>query len=363
MATPAGPASPASLTHVVASPIAPDSQPTDYESDLHSLTDSVTDYPVEWGRTYHRYKEGSYLFPNDSEELDRMNVHYDCVKRIRGGKLFLAPVKSPERILDIGTGTGIWPIEVAELFPKARIIGTDLSATQPSHVPPNVFFEIADCTDNDWGWKASSFDLIHTGFLLGSLPSFYDLITKSKRYLKRGTGWLECHDLDIAPYCDDGTMPDDWPKAQYSRYLLEGSQRVVPPRPMDTAKSLAAWMRQAGYVDVKERVDKMPINPWPRDPALKQLGRNWNLHIMTGLAGWAYKIFGDRGLGWTRERIEIFLIDVRKSIKDRYVHAYNNIYVVYGRRPSEEEEMQNNRMPAPPGGGGQGVQARPPGMP
>jgi hypothetical protein len=132
---------------------------------------------------------------------------------------------------------------------------------------------------------------------------------------------------------------------------------------MDTAKSLAAWMRQAGYVDVKERVDKMPINPWPRDPALKQLARSWNLHLMIGLAGWAYKIFGDRGLGWTRERIEIFLIDVRKSIKDRYVHAYNNIHVVYGRRPSEEEEMQNNRMPAPPGGGGQGVQARPPGMP
>jgi hypothetical protein len=69
---------------------------------------------------------------------------------------------------------------------------------------------------------------------------------------------------------------------------------------------------------------------------------------MTGLAGWAYKIFGDRGLGWTRERIEIFLVDVRKSVKNRYVHAYTNVHVVYGRRPTEEEESQNDRMPAPP---------------
>jgi ubiquinone/menaquinone biosynthesis C-methylase UbiE len=354
MATPAGgPASPTSPTDVVASPMAPDSQASDDDdSDLQSLTESVTDYPVEWGRTYHRYKEGSYLYPNDSEELDRMNLHHDCAKKIRGNRLFLAPLKSPERILDIGTGTGIWPIEVAELFPKARIIGTDLSAVQPSHVPPNVFFQIADCTDDHWGFKPSSFDLIHTDFLLGSLPSFYDLITKSKRYLKRGTGWLECHDLDIRPYCDDGTMPDDWPMSQYARYMLEGSQCVDPPRSVDTAKSLAAWMRQAGFVDVKERVDKMPINPWPKDPALKQLGRNWNLHLLSGLAGWSYKTFGDCGLGWTRERIEIFLVDVRKSAKDRYVHAYVNLYVVYGRRPTaEEEEAQNN---APPEGGGQG---------
>ena len=49
------------------------------------------------------------------------------------GKLFLAPIgDKPLRILDIGTGTGIWAIELGDDYPEAEIIGTDLSPTQPS---------------------------------------------------------------------------------------------------------------------------------------------------------------------------------------------------------------------------------------
>jgi hypothetical protein len=342
--------------------MAPDSQSSDDDdSDRQSLTESVIDYPVEWGRTYHRYREGLYLFPNDSEERDRMNLQHDCLKRIHGGKLFLAPLKNPDKILDLGTGTGIWPIQVADIFPGAKIIGTDLSAIQPAEVPPNVFFEISDCTDEDWGLRISSFDLIHTRIMLGSLPCFESLIRTSKRYLKPGAGWLECHELDIGPYCDDGTMPPDYALAQYAKFFVEATKQVVPPRPVDTADKIAMWMRQAGYVDVHERIDKMPFNPWPRDPFLKQLGRDWEGHVMQGLAGWSYKMFGERGLGWTREKIEVFLIEVRKALKNRYIHAYCNVHVVYGRRPSEEEERQMRRMPAPPTGSGREGQARCPG--
>ena len=50
-----------------------------------------------------------------------------------GDKLFLAPIREkPKNILDIGTGTGIWAIEMADAFPDTHIIGTDLSATQPT---------------------------------------------------------------------------------------------------------------------------------------------------------------------------------------------------------------------------------------
>ena len=47
-------------------------------------------------------------------------------------QLFNAPIDKPKRILDIGTGTGIWAIEVADQYPETEIIGTDLSATQPT---------------------------------------------------------------------------------------------------------------------------------------------------------------------------------------------------------------------------------------
>lgn len=49
-----------------------------------------------------------------------------------GDKLYVAPIDNPKTILDVGTGTGIWAIEMGDMFPDAKIIGTDLAPTQPT---------------------------------------------------------------------------------------------------------------------------------------------------------------------------------------------------------------------------------------
>ncbi len=54
-------------------------------------------------------------------------------------KLYFAPIDKPESILDVGTGTGIWAIEMGDDFPDAQILGTDLSATQPTWYADNFF--------------------------------------------------------------------------------------------------------------------------------------------------------------------------------------------------------------------------------
>jgi methylase of polypeptide subunit release factors len=63
-------------------------------------------------------------------------------------KLHITPVSNPQRVLDIGTGTGIWAIDFGMNFsflpqnsiltplaatqnPSADVIGTDLSPIQP----------------------------------------------------------------------------------------------------------------------------------------------------------------------------------------------------------------------------------------
>ncbi|KAJ4246827.1 hypothetical protein NW762_013379 [Fusarium torreyae] len=93
------------------------SQESTYMSSLHS---SIQNYRYEvWsaenGRRYHAYREGAYPFPNDYEEQDRMDLGHHIYRLLLGGELYLAPIRDdPTRVLDLGTGTGIWAIDFAE---------------------------------------------------------------------------------------------------------------------------------------------------------------------------------------------------------------------------------------------------------
>lgn len=52
--------------------------------------------------------------------------HHLCILTLRD-RLFLAPVEEPRHILDLGTGTGTWAIDVADKFEDADVLGIDLT--------------------------------------------------------------------------------------------------------------------------------------------------------------------------------------------------------------------------------------------
>ena len=77
-----------------------------------SLTSSIERYPIENGRRYHAFKDGNYVMPNDETELDRLDLMHQLLRVTMRNKLFFAPLdKDVARIIDVGTGTGIWAIE------------------------------------------------------------------------------------------------------------------------------------------------------------------------------------------------------------------------------------------------------------
>lgn len=64
-----------------------------------------------------------------------------------GGRWYLSPITEegpPTRVLDIGTGTGIWALEMGDRFPETKVYGIDLSPIQPTAVPSNVHFFVQD---------------------------------------------------------------------------------------------------------------------------------------------------------------------------------------------------------------------------
>jgi ubiquinone/menaquinone biosynthesis C-methylase UbiE len=77
--------------------------------------------------------------------MDRNDFQHCKFTLLMDNQFHLAPINPhPQRILDLGTGSGIWAIDMAEKYVSASVIGVDTAAVQPNMVPPNLQFEIDD---------------------------------------------------------------------------------------------------------------------------------------------------------------------------------------------------------------------------
>ena len=78
-----------------------------------TLASSILHYRLENGRQYHAYRDGAYWGPNDETAKEILDFAHHMYLLTLDRKLHLAPLTNPQRILDAGTGTGIWAIDMA----------------------------------------------------------------------------------------------------------------------------------------------------------------------------------------------------------------------------------------------------------
>ncbi|CAI6083279.1 hypothetical protein V2G26_018852 [Clonostachys chloroleuca] len=305
-----------------------------YESDSDSaastsLASSVRDYVFENNRRYHKFKEGRYLIPNDDIEQEREDMKHTMCLHVANNNLHFAPLDHPQKILDLGTGTGIWAIDMGDEYPSAEIIGVDLSPIQPSFVPPNVKFYVDD-VESEWIDKPESIDFIHARHMAPAIKNWPELLQQAYRTLRPGA-WIELQELKLKPSCDDGTMPDDYLVADFMSNLAKGfSCFGVDLLGMERNQQL---LIDAGFVNVEEKIFKVPIGAWARDQKWKTIGMYNRSVIADALQGVAMGPYS-RGLKWTPEEIEKYLIGVRRSLANTSIHSYYTFHVVYGQKPT-----------------------------
>jgi len=285
---------------------------------------------MENGRTYHRFKEGKYYLPNDDAELERLDLQHHLYKLTFHGKLSLAPLEQLKNglhnVMDIATGTGIWAIEFANEHPSTSVLGTDLSPVQPEFVPPNCRFEIDDAED-EWLYK-HKFDYIHGRTLVTCFQDHRNVIKSAFENLNPG-GYLEFQDLNL-PITSidnsmDGTALQHWILLCVEAARKLGSDWTRVPKYKD-------YFAEAGFVDVVEHRYSWPTNSWARGQHNKQLSVWYNQDCIDGIQAFSLAVL-TRGLGMSSQEVEMMLVDVRKDIMNRNIHAYLPVYVVIGRKP------------------------------
>ncbi|RFN46471.1 hypothetical protein FIE12Z_9306 [Fusarium flagelliforme] len=294
---------------------------TGTSSYMTSLKSSIYNYRFENGRRYHAFREGSYPMPNDEDEQERMDLGHHVYSLVLEGKLHLAPIgPNPQRVLDLGTGTGIWAIDFADEHPSSEIIGNDLSPIQPEWYFNSP--SMRDSTD-------MRFDFIHARELEACIADRDRLLQQAFKHLVP-KGYFEIQVVDAKFLCDDGTI-EKAPNAQlWMESMCEACAKFG--KPIDGGTEWKERMEKAGFVDIHQEIRKVPIGPWPKDARLKEIGKYQVVQELKVIDSYTPKLF-EHALGWTAQEIHVFMAKVKKELKDPSIHLYLPVVIAWGRKP------------------------------
>lgn len=157
-------------------------------AEVERKQEHTTSAPLTEQRSY--VPDAPYLLPKDKLEDQRLNFqHHVLYKTISNH--YLAPI-SPTTATILDVGTGIWPTEMAALFPHAQILGVDVALTSlPTPLPATCLFAQANIL-HGLPFPNEQFDFTHQRLLVAAIPArHWPAAVRELVRVTRVGGWVE----------------------------------------------------------------------------------------------------------------------------------------------------------------------------
>ncbi|KAK0671058.1 S-adenosyl-L-methionine-dependent methyltransferase [Cercophora samala] len=296
------------------------------------------------GRDFQRYavENGIYFAPVDEDEIDRLHYQHQLFNMVFENRLIFPPVPRPRRILECGSGSGAWAIEVAEQYPECEVIGLDIYPYPvPEDTPENVDFQVDDLNSPST-FPSNHFDLVNSRLMSGGIHvnRWTNYLSDLFRVLRPG-GWCQMVEIYYNAQSDNGTLTANHALQVWSQSYLQSIQPYKDPR---VALRLQTLMTQAGFVEVESRLLTLPLSGWSNDPRDREIGIMNRVNAHRTLSSLAMYPFS-QGLGMSNIDIQLLVAQARAEADNPAFKAYFPVYVCIGRKPGSSRSHRHSEIP------------------
>ena len=219
-----------------------------------------TDEPYLWLGDRRHVANVPYVLPSDDQEVNRLDFqHYMLRYALRGN--YAAPLNQPQSILDVGSGTGRWAMEMAQLFPYANVVGTDLVEPKAETAAASLGYGLDKRPDNyafvqgnlleGLPFADGAFDFVHVRLLLFAISSDkWPLVAREVLRVTKPGGWVES--VETGPQRNGGPAMD----ALVQWITVASQRRGVDPL---LGPRIASYYANAGATGMDVREVSIPV--------------------------------------------------------------------------------------------------------